>query len=898
MIRKILHAWRCAFSKLRCGGLGAITRRGLCGALLLAGAVACGGGGGGGVNLAQPMKNCPDGALTAQVPEDETCMKLCSGEPIAFDAECLEMKTCKDKSMILSSEVCMKDCLPGALTARIPEDETCMKSCPGSSPVAFEAECPEMTRCGNGDMVLTSVGCRDCPGAGSIPMNQSCPATVSCAGGIFLPEGFSCGEFEQNYGLERINAQSAYFAGAFGQSVTVAVIDSGMRVTHAGLAANIVPGRDFVNDGKGTDVTDIEGHGTQVGGIIAAVRGVTGRPHGVAPQAKLMPLKLAPDENSGIIDTTKILQAMQHAIDGGAKIINNSYGGSQVLQGTYNGKKYWAVAVDSFSLKRSGDYNRFSNSFTGRARALSEVLRAGDVVAVWAAGNEAWSAEGSVILCDNLAVSYAECLNESSNWTQVMRDEFITRFVSEDYTDADGDPVLGFGALADITGIRESRPNLFSLYPFFAATDQTAALSAFISGDLSGLDSDSRFTEFRERWLAVVALDEGDDNPIAPYSNGCGVGKWWCISAPGTRIFTTRAGSDTDYGTNNGTSFAAPHVSGALAVIKSRFPEMMMPVVRAILLTTATPLGDRITTGELDDIYGWGIVNLSAAMGFSTLNISMKINPPPDPPDSCMEDGAPIPECTADIAPASIPLSQARIDLPAALAHLKPQLRVAKAAVSFNGDAYFNMPLSGIAHAPAAAELELGDAAADMLRPQADNRFNEGVFFAATDTKTNQFRYAGAELSAPKFGDWSMRYDFCEDCKKSAWQEWKIFSKDENGIANANIGEEITAPFFAHNEKSFALQMKGEGLRPFASFGEANGMPYEQYGLRLRQNYARFGWQAEASQTNEAESFLGANFGAFGKTSSKTTEGKIALHGDIAKNWRGFAGYSRAKSKV
>ncbi len=890
-----------------------------------------------------PTRTCEDGSIkleTALCLEDcrdneelrgGVCAVLDCAAGVAVNHACPAFKTCDDGSRILTSLSCLEDC---AGNQELRANQCVLLEC--AAGVAVNHACPATKTCDDESEILASLSClEDCAGneelranrcvllrcPAGVAVNHACPPTKTCPDGSVvvetancpntidcngerIPSGLDCTAYRLNYGLRNIGAAEAFRQGAFGQGTTVAVIDSGMDVSHIGLRANIVPGVDFTDPQRSTVITDENGHGTMVGGVIAGAPppGVRS-PIGVAPHAKLMPLKAADSQGRFIGDVDG---AVEYALRQNVHVVNNSYGASAHMTGTYLGAGFRVEVPEyvAFGLRPSVARSIFQFNEESAAKAMRDRVRGKDTIMVYAAGNDGWNSESGVVIgCTDTTVSVNDC--PDSLLRRISRENLLNNFV-----------LPGNITLSSIDGIRGNFPSTRSLFPLFAGDNpgtQNAIFAAKTPADFAPLIADAGFADIVDRWLSVISLDS--DGGVSSFSNGCGPSKFWCLGAPGRNIRTTFPNNRTT--SVNGTSFSAPHVSGALAVVKSRYAEMPMPVVRAIILSTATPRGTRAETGELDDIYGWGALNLSAAVNFSTVKLSMIVAPPAPPPDEDDDDesgetGGGIDEdetcealkkltgrddCLAGFS-ASIPLSQARIDLPAALTHLKPQLRAAKAAVSFNGDAYFNMPLSGIAHAPAAAESELGDAAADMLRPQADNRFSEGVFFAATDTKTNQFRYAGAELSAPKFGDWSMRYDFCEDCKKSAWQEWKIFSKDENGIANANIGEEITAPFFAHNEKSFALQMKGEGLRPFASFGEANGMPYEQYGLRLRQNYARFGWQAEASQTNEAESFLGANFGAFGKTSSKTTEGKIALHGDIAKNWRGFAGYSRAKSKV
>ena len=137
--------------------------------------------------------------------------------------------------------------------------------------------------------------------------------------------------------------------------------------------------------------------------------------------------------------------------------------------------------------------------------------------------------------------------------------------------------------------------------------------------------------ELEDNFLIVVALHRG--NTIDNHSDGCGVGKMWCIGAIGDGNLAP-SGSfhrmlDNDYNEAENTSAAAPVVAGALAVLKSAadmlVPQMSaMTTVRLILLETATPLyadasknGVRIMeNGEpvLSSVYGWGAVNIGAGI--------------------------------------------------------------------------------------------------------------------------------------------------------------------------------------------------------------------------------------------------------------------------------------------
>lgn len=117
-------------------------------------------------------------------------------------------------------------------------------------------------------------------------------------------------------------------ARATGQGVTVAIIDSGVDVTHPVLAARISPGGfDFIAnhpgvtdagdnvDSNGNGIADeFVGHGTLIAGIIARV----------APGAQIMPIRVM--DSDGEATTFRVCEGVYHAIDNGAHVINLSMG--------------------------------------------------------------------------------------------------------------------------------------------------------------------------------------------------------------------------------------------------------------------------------------------------------------------------------------------------------------------------------------------------------------------------------------------------------------------------------------------------------------------------------------------------------------------------------------------
>lgn len=104
-----------------------------------------------------------------------------------------------------------------------------------------------------------------------------------------------------------------------GAGIVVALLDTGVAA-HPDLDGSVLPGTDFgplKTDGR----QDGFGHGTKMAGFIAA----HGRLVGMAPEAKILPVKLRfTDDSGGVADTE---EPVRWAVDHGAKVISLSVGG-------------------------------------------------------------------------------------------------------------------------------------------------------------------------------------------------------------------------------------------------------------------------------------------------------------------------------------------------------------------------------------------------------------------------------------------------------------------------------------------------------------------------------------------------------------------------------------------
>jgi type VII secretion-associated serine protease mycosin len=101
-----------------------------------------------------------------------------------------------------------------------------------------------------------------------------------------------------------------------GAGVTVAVVDSGVNASHPDLRGAILAGRDTVSGKDGR--FDPDGHGTAMAGLIAARgRGGSGV-LGIAPAAKILPVRPSND-------TMYAAEGIRWAATHGAKVINMSF---------------------------------------------------------------------------------------------------------------------------------------------------------------------------------------------------------------------------------------------------------------------------------------------------------------------------------------------------------------------------------------------------------------------------------------------------------------------------------------------------------------------------------------------------------------------------------------------
>ncbi len=168
-------------------------------------------------------------------------------------------------------------------------------------------------------------------------------------------------ESKLTYGLQKINAPSAWAEKIDGSGVVVGVIDTGVDADHPDLKGKILLQKDFTAD---NDNKDYHGHGTHVSGTIVG-GDASGRQIGVAPGAKIIMAKVF--DSKGSAETARLLKAMEWMMDpdedpntnDAPRIVSNSWGASSMFfYGFRNVVRNWRRfnIFPSFAAGNSGFY--------------------------------------------------------------------------------------------------------------------------------------------------------------------------------------------------------------------------------------------------------------------------------------------------------------------------------------------------------------------------------------------------------------------------------------------------------------------------------------------------------------------------------------------------------------
>jgi len=391
--------------------------------------------------------------------------------------------------------------------------------------------------------------------------------------------------------------------GIDGDGIKIAVIDTGVDFNHPdlfgwGLDGKVIGGYNFIQEGE--PPLDINGHGTQVAGIIAA----DGQLVGVAPKAKILAYKVS--ENGEEVSSDLIIKAIDRSIEDGADIINISLGVNKTNASIEHAVNR-ALEKEIFVVVAAGNDGPTPQTIGSPGRNYG-------LVTVGATYNNLTSSLVATLEVNEKPYTVIPMVGSSKLNEPIVGKIIFGGYGKEiDLRDINAtDSILLVERGSDIKGDLL----YFSTKEKNAATAGAKALIVY--NNEPGIFLGELIHEFVESdykpQIPVVSIDreEGleikeslqEDNKaslhlfynpdfVAHFSSRGPVSPFYIkpdIVAPGAYINTTQ--SNGGYNFTSGTSFAAPHVSGAAALLLEKYPSIHHHEIKSLLLTTTEPVSD------------------------------------------------------------------------------------------------------------------------------------------------------------------------------------------------------------------------------------------------------------------------------------------------------------------
>ena len=178
--------------------------------------------------------------------------------------------------------------------------------------------------------------------------------------------------YAKQWNLHRMKVEDLWRK-ADGSGVIVAVIDTGVSTKLADLdPKRLVKGFNFIT--RDESFEDDHGHGSHVAGTIAQDTNNGIGVAGIAPKARIMPLKVLSREGGG--STLDIAEAIVYAADNGAHIINMSLGGGAYTQVLEDACAY-AQQKGAIVIAAAGNEGQPVSSFPARYQTVISVAASG-----------------------------------------------------------------------------------------------------------------------------------------------------------------------------------------------------------------------------------------------------------------------------------------------------------------------------------------------------------------------------------------------------------------------------------------------------------------------------------------------------------------------------------------
>ena len=391
--------------------------------------------------------------------------------------------------------------------------------------------------------------------------------------------------------------------GIDGSGIKIAIIDTGVDFNHPDLLGwgpdgKVIGGYNFIHENQLP--LDTNGHGTQVAGVIAA----DGQIVGIAPKAKILAYKVS--ENGEGVSSDLIIRAIEKAIEDEADIINISLGVNKTnpkIDRAVNlalEKEIFIVTAagnDGPELKTIGSPGRNSGSVTVGATynnltsSLVATLEIDEkpytVIPMVGSSKLDNGITGKIIFAGYGKIKDFEKINVENAIVMVERGSDVEGELL--YFSIKEKNAASAGAKALI--VYNSNPGIFlgELTHEFIETGYTPQIPVVSMDREEGLEIIKSLKETSE---GIMNLFYNPDF-VAHFSSRGPVSPFYIkpeIVAPGAYINTTQ--NNAGYNFTSGTSFAAPHVSGAAALLLQKNPELHHHEIKSILLTTVKDVSD------------------------------------------------------------------------------------------------------------------------------------------------------------------------------------------------------------------------------------------------------------------------------------------------------------------
>ena len=414
------------------------------------------------------------------------------------------------------------------------------------------------------------------------------------------------------------------FEGIDGKGIKVAVIDTGVDFNHPDLLGwgedgKVIGGYNFIQTNQ--PPLDINGHGTQVAGVIAA----DGEIVGIAPKAKILAYKVSEDGEG--VSSDLIIRAIEKAVEDGADIINISLGVNKTnskIDKAVND----ALEKEVFVVTAAGNDGPGFHTIGSPGRNFGSVT-------VGATYNNLTSSLVATLEIDEKPYTVIPMVG-SSQLKEPVEGKIIFGGYGK-FEEIENLDVKNSILLVERGSDIEGELLYFSIKEKNAANAGAKALIVY--NDRPGIFLGELIHEFIEAGytptIPVVSMDRKEGimikenlnnydngilhlfyNPdfVAHFSSRGPVSPFYIkpeIVAPGAYINTTQ--NNAGYNFTSGTSYAAPHVSGAAALLLQKNPELHHHEIKSILLTTVKPVTDAYGNEFSVDEAGAGRLDIQKA---------------------------------------------------------------------------------------------------------------------------------------------------------------------------------------------------------------------------------------------------------------------------------------------